>query len=215
MFVVGQSKDADWYRFQPGPANGMTGGRLHPFTVKFALNDAPRGVYHLKIAMLYETPRLSFLKLDINGHSGLFYFHPTLDFNAGDWEGTFVPQTSTDEKTIAIPAAWLRQGENVLVLTAMDDPATPQTSLGAIAPGHTGLVYDALEFTQDAAAHYDEHAFAARVEPTIFYRSGQEVVDVFVSAATPPQERQCRTCRSAGQREARRSTSIRSLANSG
>jgi hypothetical protein len=186
VFVVGQSKDADWYRFQPGPANGMTGGRLHPFTVKFTLNDAPCGVYHLKIAMLYETPRLSFLKLDINGHSGLFYFHPTLDFNAGDWEGTFVPQTSTDEKTIAIPSAWLHQGENTLIFTATDDPATPQTSLGAIAPGHTGLVYDALEFTQNADARFDERAFSVRVEPTIFYRAGSEVVDLFVSAATFP-----------------------------
>ena len=66
----------------------MTGGRLHPFTVKFSLNGPPQGVYHLRIAMLYETPRLSFLKLDLNGRSGYFYFHPTLDFNAGDWEGT-------------------------------------------------------------------------------------------------------------------------------
>ena len=186
VFVVGQNKDADWYRFQPGPANGMTGGRLHPFIVKFAINDAPHGVYHLKIAMLYETPRLSFLKLDVNGHAGLFYFHPTLDFHAGDWEGTFVPQTSADEKSIAIPAAWLKQGENVLIFTAMDDPATPQNSLGAIAPGHTGLVYDAIEFTQNPAAQYDEHAFSALVEPTIFYRAGKEVVDVFVSAATLP-----------------------------
>ena len=187
VFVVGQSNDRDWYRFQPGPANGMTGGRLHPFTVKFLLNDAPRGVYHLKVAMLYETPRLSFLKLDVNGHSGYFYFHPTLDFHAGDWEGTFVPQTSTDEKTIAIPAAWLRRGENKFLLTAMDDPATSQTSLGAIAPGHTGLVYDALEFTQNDAERYDPKSFAARVEPTIFYRKTDdgmaEVVDVVVSAA--------------------------------
>ncbi|ABF39649.1 glycosyl hydrolases 38-like protein [Candidatus Koribacter versatilis Ellin345] len=189
-FVVGHNKDSDWYRFQPGPANGMTGGRVHPYTLKFALKDAPRGVYHLKIAMLYETPRLSFLKLEINGHSGYFYFHPKLDFNAGDWEGTFVPQTSTDEKVIAIPASWLHQGENTLVFTAMDAPATPQNSLGAIAPGHTGLVYDALELTQDPSATYDDHAFSAQIEPTIFYRAGKngstEVVDVFASAGALP-----------------------------
>src|ERR1035438_1429404 len=41
VFVVGQSSDKDWYRFQPGPANGIAGGRPHPFTVKFVLNDAP------------------------------------------------------------------------------------------------------------------------------------------------------------------------------
>src|SRR6185369_14394478 len=93
-FEVGKSKTQDWIRFQPGPANGMTGGRLHPFTIRFALGAPPRGIYRLKLAVLYETPRLSFLKLAVNGHTGLFYFHPNLDFNAGDWEGTFVPQTS-------------------------------------------------------------------------------------------------------------------------
>lgn len=190
VFVVGKSGDKDWYRFQPGPANGIAGGRLHPFTIKFVLNDAPLGVYRLKLAILYETPRLSFLKLDVNGHSGFFYFHPKLDFRAGDWEGTFVPQTSIDEKTISIPAGWLRKGENTFVLTAMDDPATPQNSLGAIAPGHTGLIYDALELFQDDAGRYNENVFAVRIEPTIFYREGKagvvELVDVFIGAARFP-----------------------------
>ena len=187
VFVVGQNGDKDWYRFQPGPANAMTGARLHPFTLKFSLQDAPHGVYRLKIAILYETPRLSFLKLDTNGHTGYFYFHPKLDFRAGDWEGTFVPQTSTDQKIILIPAAWLRKGENSFVLTAMDDPATPQSSLGSIAPGHTGLIYDALEFVQVDGQTYNSNAFTAQIEPTIFYRETtagmKEVVDVFISAA--------------------------------
>ncbi|MGA7907438.1 MAG: polysaccharide lyase family protein, partial [Candidatus Sulfotelmatobacter sp.] len=193
VFVVGHSGNKDWYRFQPGPANGITGRRLHPFTIRFSLNTAPHGVYHLKIAMLYETPRLSFLMLDVNGHSGSFYFHPKLDYHAGDWEGTFVPQTSTGEKTIDIPADWLRQGENKFVLTAMDDPATAQTSLGAIAPGHTGLMYDALEFTQDEAGQFNSRAFAARIIPTIFYRETaagmSEMVDVFISASRLPKSR--------------------------
>jgi alpha-mannosidase len=190
VFVVDRSNNKDWYRFQPGPANGIAGGRLHPFTVKFVLNDAPRGVYHLKIGILYETPRLSFLRLDVNGHSGFFYFHPKLDFRAGDWEGTFVPQTSIAEKRISIPAAWLRKGENAFVLTAMDDPATAQVSFGAIAPGHTGLIYDALCLVQDEAEQYDANRFAAQIEPTIFYRETKtgmmEIVDVFLCASRFP-----------------------------
>jgi hypothetical protein len=189
VFVVGQSSDKDWYRFQPGPANGISGGRLHPFTVKFVLNEAPVGVYRLKVAILYQTPRLSFLKLNVNGHSGFFYFHPKLDFRAGDWEGTFVPQSSFDEKTIAIPAAWLRKGENSFVFTAMDDPPDAQNSLGAIAPGHTGLIYDALELAQDRTEHYSKQSFTAQVEPTIFYRESKtglaEVVDVFIAMSNP------------------------------
>ena len=103
IYEVGKSVNRNWLRFQPGPANGMTGARRHPFTIRFDLKDRPRGVYRLKVAILYETPRLSHLKLEINGHAGLFFFHPKLDYHAGDWEGTFVPQTSIDTKTIDIP----------------------------------------------------------------------------------------------------------------
>ncbi len=72
----------------------------------------------------------------------------------------------------------------------MDDPATAQNSLGAIAPGHTGLIYDALELVQDDVEQYNVNAFTAQIEPTIFYRDTKaemvEVVDVFISAATLP-----------------------------
>src|SRR6266581_1108296 len=74
VYVVGKSSDHDWLRFQPGPANGITGGREHPFTIQFGLSEAPAGVNRLKLAILYETPRLSHLRVSINGHSGLFYF---------------------------------------------------------------------------------------------------------------------------------------------
>jgi alpha-mannosidase len=192
VYVVGQSSDHDWLRFQPGPANGMTGGRLHPFTIQFNLPDPPKGVYRLKLTVLYETPRLSHLRVSINGHSGLFYFHPKLEYSAGDWEGTFVPQTSIDSKVIEIPGDWMKVGENAIVLTALDDPATKQNSLGAIAPGHTGLVYDALELEKDPAGRYDASAFRAFVEPTIFYPQSpaglHERVDVFADFGALPAE---------------------------
>lgn len=191
VYRVGQSKDSeDWWRFQPGPANGMTGGREHPFTLLFDLKQPPRGVYRLTIAVLYETPRLSYLKLNVNGHTGNFYFHPKLDYRAGDWEGTFVPQTSWDKKTIDLPAEWFHQGENRLVLTALDDPPQVETSLGSIAPGHTGLVYDALELDQDADARYDAARIEPLIVPSIFYQQAQsglkEVVEVYASFAHMP-----------------------------
>jgi alpha-mannosidase len=170
VFRVGISRDDDWPRFQPGPANGMAGGRLHPFTILFPLKEAPRGVYHFKIAIVYETPRLSHLQISVNGHGGAFYFHPKLTYASGDWEETFVPQTSTDSKAIDIPAEWFQQGENRIILTAMDDPPDVEQSLGSIALGHTGIVYDALELSQDPDAKYDSHRVAASLEPTIFFR---------------------------------------------
>jgi alpha-mannosidase len=190
VFIVGKSTDQDWYSFQPGPANGMTGGRSHPFTIRFKIAEPPRGVYFFKVGILYETPRLSFLKLTINGRSGNFYFHPKLDFNAGDWEGTFVPQTSYDEKTIAISAAWLVNGQNEIVLTALDEPAVAQNSLGAIAPGHTGLTYDAIELQHNSPGRYDERRLDVLIQPSIFYKQNSdglvELVNVFVSSADWP-----------------------------
>jgi alpha-mannosidase len=190
VFEIGKNADKDFYRFQPGPANGITGGRLHPFTIKFNLDESPRGVYYLKVGMLFETPRLSILNLTVNRHSGNFYFHPTLDFKAGDWEGTFVPQTSYDQKTIAFPASWLKKGANEFVLTAVDDPATPLTALGAIAPGHTGLIYDALQLQQNASASYDTKSLETQIIPSIFYRYSPkgiaEIVDVFIGAGKWP-----------------------------
>ncbi|MBZ5612861.1 MAG: hypothetical protein LAO23_02545 [Acidobacteriia bacterium] len=193
VYRVGKSKDnEDWQRFQPGPANGMAGGREHPFTVVFDLHDPATGVFHLKIAILYETPRLSHLRVDLNGHSGIFYFHPLLDYSAGDWEGTFVPQTSVDSKSIDLPAEWLRQSGNRLVLTALDEPATVENSLGSIALGHSGLVYDALELTQDAAATYERGSITTQTRPSIFYRNSSsgltEVVEVDASFASMPAE---------------------------
>jgi alpha-mannosidase len=183
VYTVGSSHARDWLRFQPGPANAVAGGRLHPFQVNFTLQQAPRGLYQLRVAVLYETPRLSALQLSVNGHKGVFYFHPRLDFAAGDWEGTFVPQTSRDEKTIDIPTQWLRRGANSLVFTAIDKPSAPQASMGDIAPGQSGIVYDAIEFTQDAHARYEEATVSALMVPTIFYRKSStglnEIVDIF------------------------------------
>jgi len=190
---IDTKKDSeDWRRFQPGPANGMAGGREHPFTVLFDLQDPATGVFRLKIAILYETPRLSHLRVDLNGHSGIFYFHPQLDYDAGDWEGTFVPQTSVDSKTIDLPAEWFRKNDNHLVLTALDDPSAVENSLGSIALGHSGLVYDALELTLDAAATYAHDSISAQVRPSIFYRSSpiglSELVEFDAAFAAMPAE---------------------------
>ena len=169
-YIVGQSTAKDWLRFQPGPANGMAGTRLHPFRIHFTLAESPRGTYVLKLAVLYETPRLSSLRININGHSGLFSFSPKLDYAAGDWEGTFVPQTSHADRLIAIPASWLHRGGNLITLTAIDDPATPQNSLGDIAPGESGLVYDALALLQQPTAQYKRGQIDATAGATIFFR---------------------------------------------
>lgn len=186
LFTVGKSADKDWLRFQPGPANGLAGGREHPFRIHFKLRDAPRGTYLLRLAILYETPRLSSLRIDLNGHEGRAKFWPALDYAAGDWEGTFVPQTSRAEQTIALAQQWLREGDNVLTLTALDDPAAPQNSAGDIAPGESGIVYDALALLQDSSAAFPAGKLAIHAYPTIFFHGPEdqlrEVVEACVTA---------------------------------
>ncbi|HWA96013.1 MAG TPA: polysaccharide lyase family protein [Terracidiphilus sp.] len=183
-YIVGKSRDKDWHAFQPGPANGMAGARQHPYTIHFTLTRPPRGEYALHLAILYETPRLSYLNLKINGHEGDVYFHPTLDFEAGDWEGTFVPQTSRDEKSVWIPARFLHEGKNTLILTAIDDPAKPENSSGAIAPGHTGITYDALELLHSDKEENTKQ-LQVRITPEIFYHSqGSELTEEVTIVAT-------------------------------
>jgi hypothetical protein len=183
VYTVGKSHEADWPRFQPGPANAIDGGCLHPFSIVFPLQDVVPGLYQLRVAMLYETPRMSALQLNVNGHKGIFYFHPRLDYGAGDWEGTFVPQTSRDVKTIDIPTQWLKRGVNTFVLMAIDTPSTPQNSMGNIAPGQSGIIYDALAFTHNDQKRYASGSIIAAVLPTIFYKTSsaglQEIVDVY------------------------------------
>jgi len=186
IFNIGVDDPAKAFpRFQPGQANGIAGGRLHPVHIVFDVPGQPAGVYTLRVAVLYETPRLSALRVSVNGHAGLFYFHPELDYGAGDWEGTFVPQASHDEKSIAIPSQWLTKGRNEITLTATDDPATPERSLGDIAPGISGLVYDALSLSQNPTPRPGSDAISAIAIPSIFYKQQgdvlREVVDVYLS----------------------------------
>lgn len=172
-YVVGRSAARDWQRFQPGPANGLAGARQHPFRIHFDLAGKPGGVYSLRVAILYETPRLSRLAIDVNGHRGEVRFAPVLDYSAGDWEGTFVPQTSRAERTIAIAPEWLHSGTNLITLTALDSPQQVQSSLGDIAPGVSGIVYDALALRQDPMGHFDSGSTALRAKATVFF-TGQD-----------------------------------------
>ena len=182
VFTVGKSTDKDRMRFQPGLANGLAGARQHPFKVRFQLHDTPSGTYVLKLAILYETPRLSALRMDVNGHVGETTFRPKLDDAAGDWEGTFAPKTSRAEQTILLAPEWLHVGDNVLTLTALDEPATAQNSAGDIAPGETGIVYDALALLHDPHAAFPAGKLTLEAYPTIFYKGSEHQLREVVQA---------------------------------
>jgi len=186
VFRVGKSDPAkDWYAFQPGSANGKAGFRLHPFTVKFDLADAPKGVYTLKAGLVAYMARLPRLQVDMNGHRGLFYLHPKLNYSGGDTKSVFVPIYSYGTVVAECPWQFLVKGTNSLELTAIDEPAERDDSQSS-GLGNSGLVYDALELDNDPAANYSANHLTAEVVPTIFFqsRNGQlvELVDVFLRA---------------------------------
>ena len=144
LYIVGKSNPAnDWPAFQPGSSNGGAGFRPHPYTIQFDLPDAPQGLYTLKVALLVETPRVSRLQVEINGHRALLFQHPTLNYAGGDVSSVFEPAYSADTITVDLPADYLKEGANDLVLTAVDEPSERDDVT------NPGIFYDALELDQD------------------------------------------------------------------
>ncbi|MGA3323174.1 MAG: polysaccharide lyase family protein [Terriglobia bacterium] len=160
VFKVGQSDPAkDWPSAQPGSENQAGGSRPHPYTIIFKLAGAPQGVYRLTISVLLKYSRVPHLGIEINGQSGLFYFHRKVSYYPGDF-GVDSPTYGGDQLEIALPTAALRAGENKLVLTAMDDPGD--------GPAESIVTYDALSLTQSPGGKAAGEP-QGEAEPTMFY----------------------------------------------
>ena len=172
VYVVGESEPGkNWLAFQPGTSNGKAGHRAHPFTIKFRIEGQPRGVYTFTAALLAYSPRVPELGVNINGHNGLFYQHPKLNYDAGDLGSVFCPRYSTAKITFDFPASFLKEGENQIVLTAVDQPDARDDSEGAVmVVGDSGIFYDALKLEQDPSERFQPAKVGVQVIPTIFYK---------------------------------------------
>lgn len=174
----------DWPGFHPGSANGQAGGREHPFTVIFSLDELPRGLYTLTVSTLHYTPRRPNLRVDLNGKQGLFYFRPRVSYDRGNFPVAFIPHYAFQKLDIGLSPAYFKKGDNRLVLTSVDDPTEPDQAIGSAAPGVSGIYYDALRLTQDKAKKFAAGEIRVSVTPTVFYRqragSLVELVEVIV-----------------------------------
>ena len=184
LYIVGKSNPAaDWPSFQPGSANGGAGFRAHPYAIQFDLPEAPRGVYTLKVAMIVETPRFSRLQVEINGHRGLLFQYPRLNYAGGDVSSVFLPSYSADTVTVDLPSNFFKQGTNELVLTAIDEPAARDDV------ANPGITYDALELDRDPDRKLSPAEMTVQAQPSIFYqlRDGKlcELVDVYIRHSAP------------------------------
>ena len=130
--------------------------------------------------------------LNINGHTGTFYFHPRLIYDSGDWEETFVPQTSSDTKIIDIPAAWLRRGENRLVLTALDDPPQSNSLSAQSLPGTPESFTTRWNFPCRRTRLTTSIKFPSQRSPRFFTNKTpdgpREIVEVIASFAAMPSQ---------------------------
>jgi alpha-mannosidase len=192
-YVIGKSTPSkDWHAFQPGSGNGEFRHQPHPVSVEFNLGEKPTGFFRMKIALLVEHPRISALDVSINGHTGRFYQHPKLNYNAGDITCVFFPEYSSDTISFDLPARFFVKGTNHLVLTAIDEPSPgDQPSSDGTPAGDSGVVYDALELEHRTGGANPSSRISASIEPTIYYRSqeGQlkEMINVFVRYHEQPQ----------------------------
>ena len=118
--------------------------------------------------------------MEINGHSGLYYQHPKLNYVGGDWATVVAPIGSADTIIAEIPPDFLVKGTNKLVLTAVDEPTRRDDVT------RSGIYYDALALAVDRNASFNRRKVSVQVEPTIFYRqdgdSLVELVNVFVGS---------------------------------
>jgi hypothetical protein len=191
VYVVGKSEPGkNWPAFQPGTSNGKAGHRAHPFTIAFHLSGQPRGVYTFTAALLAYAPRVPLLDVSINSHHGLFYQHPKLNYDAGDLGSVFCPRYSTSTITFDFPATFLKDGENRIVLTALDQPGARDDSEGAVmVMGNSGIHYDALKLEQNVTARFQTADASVDVVPTIFYKSRNgglaEIIEVGVRLNEP------------------------------
>ncbi len=166
LYIIGKSNPAnDWPAFQPGSSNGGAGFRPHPYMIQFDLPGAPQGLYTLKVALLVETPRVSRLQVEINGHRALLFQHPTLNYAGGDVSSVFEPAYSADTITVDLPTDYLKEGANELVLTAMDEPSERDDVT------KPGIFYDALELDQDPDGKFPSEDVTVKAQPTVFYRA--------------------------------------------
>ena len=111
LYRVGQSEETkDWPGFHPGSANGVAGGREHPYTVIFSLKSPPQGTFTLKISTIHRTPRRPRLRVEINGRWGHFFFRPRLSYEFENPADASTPHYSYDTIDIDLPAGYFRVG---------------------------------------------------------------------------------------------------------
>lgn len=178
VYIVGKSDPAkDWVGIQPGSGEGSP----RPYEIRFQLPQEPQGRYQLKVGMLAISQGVPWLEVNVNGRRGWFYFQPRITYAPGAAQFAQQPFVASDTLTADIPAAFLKRGENEIVLTAISEPPpeAPDKKPRPYRYGSAVLAYDAVAFLHDQLPSTKEEPFSLRVATTIYYqKQGSELVEL-------------------------------------
>jgi hypothetical protein len=163
-----------WPASQAGTLNAKSGPQSHSRTIRFRMEEASSGSYVLDLAVMAGNPRLPRLEFDLNGAQGTAYLDRHLSYHAEGRADS--PICAEARERIPIPAGALRQGDNELRITAVDDVADED--------GDSSIAWDALALLRTGAVAADP---VVEVEPSALFvtENGalRELVTVTVTAA--------------------------------
>ena len=163
-----------WPASQAGTLNAEAGAQTHSRTISFELREAPRGSYTLDLAVMASNPRVPRLELDLNGTPATIYINRRLSYQTDVRADS--PICAEARERIPIPAAALRQGQNALRITTVDDVADEN--------GDSDINWDALQLL-----HTDQNPAAEpgiAVEPAYFYTNENGIKRELVQVTITP-----------------------------
>ncbi len=172
--VLYEAGKSDWTKDWPAEQDvGAT------YTITFDLNALPRGTFSLDLSTLTYTPEIPSLQIAINGHEGVYYLHPKLSYFLGDAQSIFDAAYSSYDLSIDIPPQYLRQGANIISLTAVKQDREP------VQPGvKASVYYDSITLSNDPDLNHKAGIITALAVPTEFYKLKfghlVEIVEVFL-----------------------------------
>jgi len=163
-----------WPSSQAGSLNARSGPQQHSRTIRFRMEAAPDGSYVLDLAIMAGNPRVPRLEFELNGAQGTAFIDRRLSYHAEGRADS--PICAEARERIPIPASALRQGDNELRITAVDDAADEN--------GDSQISWDALALLHTGPAAAEP---AISVEPAYFFvtENGvtRELVTTTVTAA--------------------------------
>lgn len=177
VYTVGKSKLSEWPAYQPGSRVPEAKGRAFPYEIVFQLPQRPTADYLLEIGIVFNNPRYPNLLVDVNGKHGLYYVQRHVSYYPGDG-GVDSPIYGEGKLEIELPASLFKAGQNIITLTGVDDPGSPE--------GMSYFIYDAIRLSNEPASSV-RSAFSANVEPSVYYeKQGAELYeDTYVTATLP------------------------------